>query len=652
MRMSRAGVVLHALFASAAIVVLIALNSTTAADPISPQERMELKGAAAMARTMAPPTTEKFDEWIVTWLEFDSPASCQKFHLAGAPPLTKFDRFATVFVKAGDRPTIQSLINDNSIVWFETGSHIKLPPPKGQVSDVASRGDADPIVRGGLSINGKKYTGRGVVVAIADSGVDFRNDDFITLDANGQKVSRLRYFWDTLSDAYEKNKMGGPAPFKYPNGQSLGTLYTRDQLTAELRSGTKTIPEPDTHGHGTSCAAIAAGNGRSLPGPAGSGPYGRYAGVAPEADLVAIRIGPGPGVPNSYLLGAICDWLDKECGQTPVVINGSIGAQYGGHDGYLIRERELDARFGPSAHGRAICLAAGNEAEDGLHLRVKPKAGETATLSWVPEPAMRENPVTRSFVTVYLDGGEPPDLEWQLGQGVEGRKPYRNPLSGSIVYEFVGPPKGEIKVKSKTGAAQLDAYLAVDNGFGRFAIGKDTPTELVSVPGTSRGVITVGSYDFSDEFDYKGRAVRIPIFPYGSPRKYMDVGRLSNSSNPGFLRKGGANADNCKPDIVAPGQYHVTPAVAANKGKLDLDTSGKYRFFNGTSAATPYVTGVVALMFEKNPRMSPDQVKRILREHATKDSDVGDDRPNPGWGYGKLNLRAVQAALQAVPSAQ
>jgi serine protease AprX len=81
-----------------------------------------------------------------------------------------------------------------------------------------------------------------------------------------------------------------------------------------------------------------------------------------------------------------------------------------------------------------------------------------------------------------------------------------------------------------------------------------------------------------------------------------------------------------KPDLVAPGnrlpslrvagstldtkypQYQVTPTTGTSK----------YFILSGTSMATPLVSGAVALMFQKTPALTPDQVKARLMKTAWK----------------------------------
>jgi len=70
--------------------------------------------------------------------------------------------------------------------------------------------------------------------------------------------------------------------------------------------------------------------------------------------------------------------------------------------------------------------------------------------------------------------------------------------------------------------------------------------------------------------------------------------------------------------------------------------SEHYKFVDGTSFAAPIVSSTVACMLEANPRLTPQQVKRILIDTAERLPDVEIDRQ--GWGV-IAPRRAVETAL-------
>ena len=75
-------------------------------------------------------------------------------------------------------------------------------------------------------------------------------------------------------------------------------------------------------------------------------------------------------------------------------------------------------------------------------------------------------------------------------------------------------------------------------------------------------------------------------------------------------------------DIIAPGSWVVGPYPIGpgqshlpwwSRG-LGLGVGGQYYFVGGTSMATPHVSGVVALMLQANPNLTPAEVEQILRQ--------------------------------------
>jgi len=68
-----------------------------------------------------------------------------------------------------------------------------------------------------------------------------------------------------------------------------------------------------------------------------------------------------------------------------------------------------------------------------------------------------------------------------------------------------------------------------------------------------------------------------------------------------------------------------------------------YKYVDGTSFAAPIVSSIVACLLEANPRLTPQQIKRILIDTAERVHDIEADRQ--GWGV--VNARAAVArALQ------
>ena len=89
-----------------------------------------------------------------------------------------------------------------------------------------------------------------------------------------------------------------------------------------------------------------------------------------------------------------------------------------------------------------------------------------------------------------------------------------------------------------------------------------------------------------------------------------------------------------KPNLSAPGA-NIRSSIPG----------GLYASWNGTSMATPHVAGAVAILCEKNPRLTPTDLYNFLLDNVDQPSGGG-PYPNNNYGWGRLN---VWKALQATP---
>lgn len=127
------------------------------------------------------------------------------------------------------------------------------------------------------------------------------------------------------------------------------------------------------------------------------------------------------------------------------------------------------------------------------------------------------------------------------------------------------------------------------------AAGNDGPSPCsVTSPGTSRKVITVGCLDDNKSLSIWGSSVK--DFSGRGPTKECIV----------------------KPDILAPGAEIVS-----------CSNTGEPLSLSGTSMSTPIVTGAIALLLEKYPHLSPNEVKYMLKITA---DDLGLSKNRQGWG--------------------
>ncbi len=619
--------------------------------------------SAGTAPQLAQARADEGTPYFVTYVEFQSVAARQSFRVPGATVFAAYDRFADVFVppsldgQGPDMRVISAIIMSPGFFWMDEPGEVRLPPPTPLQEARPTRALAEGIVRGGFA----GLTGKHVIIAVVDSGLDFRNPDFITYDNSGQPTSRLLYLWDTTSQAFDAGGLGSRPPIRYPNGASVGTLYTRDQLTAELRSRSRRIPATDEAGHGTGAAGVAAGNGNNA-----KKSLAHAIGVAPNADLIAVRIGgAGGSLQNGYLLNAAAGWIDSvaRAANEPVVINCSFGGHSGAHDGNSVEEREINARFAPGVRGRAIVISAGNDQEQALHAHLTfGNSQAPALLKWFSQegtrlqvffriPNMRQIDL-RGLGLAPAENVNPPDPNVPRSTAQPVGRGYPYPFASEYeIPVYVTPGFGAAYIWDDSGQiTQAEVYLYTGRGN---AVAPATFLEIVGNPGTASAAITVGSYDWNDQLDKSGQIVSWPAPCYRRPPDNLPppvkIHDLSCYSSPGYSRSGAV-----KPEIVAPGEWYTASFARLPDGTgseigniFPVDASGNYVGFNGTSAAAPYVTGIVALMMEKKPTITAGEIKNLLKRYATADAYTG-SVPNPKWGYGKLDLAAVKAIFDAI----
>lgn len=93
-------------------------------------------------------------------------------------------------------------------------------------------------------------------------------------------------------------------------------------------------------------------------------------------------------------------------------------------------------------------------------------------------------------------------------------------------------------------------------------------------------------------------------------------------------------------DIVAPGEDIYSSVY-------DYDKGSSFTKMSGTSMAAPVVTGTVALLLSKYPRLTPYEVNYILNETA---QDLGAKGYDTTFGHGLVNpVAALQFDLKKIP---
>jgi len=146
------------------------------------------------------------------------------------------------------------------------------------------------------------------------------------------------------------------------------------------------------------------------------------------------------------------------------------------------------------------------------------------------------------------------------------------------------------------------------------AAGNSGPeSRTITSPGISAKIITVGAVDDRRTIDISDDVIA----------EFSSRGPVSNR---------------IKPDVVAPGVgvVSVNSDTEYQSGQRIRSQAASYTTLSGTSVATPIVSGGVALLLEKYPSWSPDQIKEALMNNAI--SIDGD--PN-AEGKGIIDLQKI-----------
>lgn len=474
--------------------------------------------------------------------------------------------------------------------------------------DVAPDAVGLPVFRKRTDLSGK-----GVVIGVIDSGIDPKHKAF---------SRRLLRIWDQVLP---------------------GTGVPEGEYGVEL-TGKLLMTSRDYHGHGTHVAGIAAGSNDT------------YGGLAPEARIVAVK--------TDFMDAHIADGIryvfrvadDLHCA---AVVNLSLGGHFDSHDGMDSLSLTIDDESGP---GKIVCCAAGNEGNDNIHAHATVKQKKTSTIRFnVPAAAYGEDCYAglniwysgrdRMAVAIrspdgsltgyqeIIDSGDSEKV-YVLDEGkVTIATPGPDPLNGdhAIFVLLENPSRPTFPVKPGVWRLQLrgdaiekgtvDAWTFTGMDSEVLFTGSSvSDTMKIGSPGAAKRAITVGSYTTKVEWvDIQG----------GTQSVDMDLQDISDFSSEGPLRDGTR-----KPDVTAPGAM-ITAALSSDSEVSPRNqVSDHYRVMAGTSMATPFLTGIVALLLERDPALDPEKMKAMLKAHSRIPGKKAGTF-HKKWGYGMIHLDKI-----------
>jgi len=406
--------------------------------------------------------------------------------------------------------------------------------------------------------------GKGIKIAVIDTGVNFAHPDFVT---DGKNSDLLKGYDFVEMDSFPQ----------------------------------------DTNGHGTQVAGIISANGQ-------------LRGIAPEAEIFAYRVSDdGESVPSTLIVDAI-----KRAMQDNVdIINISLGVN--------MTHSQIERTVNDAIkNGIVVVAAAGNSGPD-------PNS--------IGSPGSNPNAITvgatynnreSSMVSTLQIGGE----HFQVLPMV-GTKTISKPIVADI--EF-----GEFSREQDLKDIDVDGKIVLAERGG------EDPDEIVyfsdkekfaALNGAEAIIVynnRPGIYfgELIHEFTPEGYNPTIPSLSMtqedGLKIKQMlsdnIIGTVDVFNHPDFIAmfssRGPVSPFYFKPDLVAPGVFVNTTSV-----------NNYYNITSGTSYAAPHVSGAVALLLNKNPDFSPEQIKSILVTTSDVIADEYDQKFdfNTG-GAGRLNV--------------
>jgi minor extracellular serine protease Vpr len=515
-----------------------------------------------------------------------------------------------------------------------------------------------------LAVTNYGVSGQGVIVALLDRGIDWKNDDFRHEDG----TTRIKYIFD-LTD---NTGAGDPG-----NTYGRGTIYTEAQINVALAGG-PTLATRDAVGHGTTTAGIATGNGRNLLSR-------KYRGVAPNATIIVVKVTsegapahdgepaePPFNDPTAYPV-AIDFVRDKsvELGK-PAVMLLNLGSIIGPTDGSSSLAQKIDDTVGPGHAGLVFVNGTGDDGGMPNHAGGIVAQGGKASIQ------IQKGATGTLLFDLWYGGKDRLDVSLQTPSGDFG--PYTSPPTNNdqsfvtnptFTYHHQGSnldffgannDKREIFIEITgpvgTYTVQLQGATVASGRFDATI----NPSNIEQPPAQSNrflsfvvpGSIWDGATAHNNicPNDYVIRTDWTDVD--GKPRSISNLGQgnigelwLGSSVGPTFDNRLGV-------DVSAPGDsvfttYNPRSYWATFRFNLIQDGNGFYGRASAVSAASPQVTGIIALMLQRNPNLDATQIKMMLQQSARTDSFTG-KTPNPNWGYGKVDANAAVAlAVQSAP---
>jgi subtilisin family serine protease len=512
----------------------------------------------------------------------------------------------------------------------------------------ADRGNAITLDSTALHVNAlsayqgvsfpQTYTGKGVVMGVMDIGFDLTHPTFYD---TSMTVYRIGALWDQLSaDTVGSNFYVGR---DYVGKESLLALqHCRDGFDQT---------------HGTHTSGIAAGSGyNSL-----------YRGLAWESELCLVAnavsadtlfVSSADMYKYTYATDAlgfkyIFDYADAQ--GKPCVINFSEGSDQDFHGYDQLYYAILDSLTGP---GHIIVSSAGNNAD---YLNYIHKSASDSEVNFTVTPNKKHVFFTMKSSSPFLLSPLVSSAEVLASPDSLFSETLPNCRVSVLAYPSSYNDREicyDVSLTSLEGEMTLSlkdienscADIEVYRGSGTWSnCAQADNSHCINSPASAPNVICVGANSYRKDF-------------YTFLGEHCVYNRGENGTIGSYSSVGPTFDGRLKPEVVAPGTNIISgyssfyeEAHPDARDVLHSDTqhfqwNGRTYAWNcnsGTSMASPVVAGGIALWLQANPKLTPEDIKKIFANTCIH-PDATLSYPNNSYGYGQIDVaKGLQYILES-----
>jgi len=452
------------------------------------------------------------------------------------------------------------------------------------------------------------FDGTGVIAAVLDSGIDYTHKDF---GGPGTLAAYTAAYGTSTSDSRNTRRDGLFPTSKVIDGYDfVGEKWPNGPLAKDddpIGCGGIVVCDG---GHGTHTADIVAG--RSLDG--------THKGIAPGAKIIAVKVCSALSTACSGV--AIVQGMDfaldpngdGDLSDAVDLISMSLGSSYGQKEDDL-SETAQDA----VGLGVVVVASAGNDVDRPYIVGSPSTAPSVLSVAATFHPTAKLYPVTTPTTTpkggVWQSWSAPPVL-----------------TSGTLVYDTTNASTRRgctdaAGTNPWAAGAHTGQILLIDRGVCNISAKVSNARAAGAIAALIGNNASQPTCDLPPTFSFGGGTPSIP----GYSITLADANSLKTSAlgttatiNPAtavslagnmasFSSRGpGYSYNAIKPDIGAVGTDILSAEVGTGTGETA---------FGGTSASAPVVAGSAALLIQKYPTWSPDDIRAALMN--TAETNVG-----------------------------